>query len=173
MAHNLIVNYGLDKKMEVLVRRPSVLWQTPIQSQGRRRERSSRAFLYCTQRPKRSTPFDMTSFHTDEYIDFLQRVSPESVDELTGKGTRCELVLGDACMPPCHKLMQFELFLASQSSSEKTARHSTASLNSVPSLPADPRPPQSASTRATPTLPSTGQVACITQRRERRQDSAM
>jgi histone deacetylase 1/2 len=31
----------------------------------------------------------MTAFHTDEYIDFLQRVSPETVDELTGKSTRC------------------------------------------------------------------------------------
>merc|ERR1711939_299144 len=57
MAHNLIVNYGLDKKMEVL-------------------------------RPRRSTPFEMTAFHTDEYVDFLQRVTPELADELTGKGTR-------------------------------------------------------------------------------------
>lgn len=73
MAHNLIVNYGLDKKMEVL-------------------------------RPKRSTPFDMTSFHTDEYIDFLQRVSPESVDELTGKGTR--FLIGEDC-PAFDGLFEF------------------------------------------------------------------
>jgi hypothetical protein len=35
----------------------------------------------------------MTRFHTDEYIDFLQRVAPDTADELTGKGTRCEFHL--------------------------------------------------------------------------------
>lgn len=30
----------------------------------------------------------MTRFHTDEYIDFLSKVSPETVEELTGNGTR-------------------------------------------------------------------------------------
>lgn len=41
-------------------------------------------------RPKRATREQMTAFHTDEYIDFLSRVTPETVSELTGDGTRCE-----------------------------------------------------------------------------------
>lgn len=31
----------------------------------------------------------MTRFHTDEYIDFLNRVSPETAQEMTYGGTRC------------------------------------------------------------------------------------
>jgi histone deacetylase 1/2 len=33
----------------------------------------------------------MTSFHTDEYIHFLSRVTPDTAEELTYNGTRCEL----------------------------------------------------------------------------------
>ena len=33
----------------------------------------------------------MTSFHTDEYIHFLARVTPDTAEELTYNGTRCEL----------------------------------------------------------------------------------
>jgi len=32
----------------------------------------------------------LTAFHTDEYIHFLTRVSPETAEELTYHGTRCE-----------------------------------------------------------------------------------
>lgn len=32
----------------------------------------------------------MTKFHTDEYVDFLTRVTPELVDQMSGHGTRCE-----------------------------------------------------------------------------------
>jgi histone deacetylase 1/2 len=35
----------------------------------------------------------MTRFHTDEYIDFLARVTPETYDELSGHGTRCTFSL--------------------------------------------------------------------------------
>jgi hypothetical protein len=31
----------------------------------------------------------MTSFHTDEYIHFLARVTPDTAEELTYNGTRC------------------------------------------------------------------------------------
>lgn len=33
----------------------------------------------------------MSSFHTDEYIHFLNRVTPETAEDLTYHGTRCEL----------------------------------------------------------------------------------
>ncbi|KIJ13314.1 hypothetical protein PAXINDRAFT_170594 [Paxillus involutus ATCC 200175] len=39
-------------------------------------------------RPKRATPEKMTAFHTDEYIHFLSRVTPETAEELTYHGTR-------------------------------------------------------------------------------------
>lgn len=31
----------------------------------------------------------MTAFHTDEYVHFLTRVTPETAEELTYHGTRC------------------------------------------------------------------------------------
>ena len=32
----------------------------------------------------------MTKFHTDEYIHFLERVTPETAEQLTYHGNRCE-----------------------------------------------------------------------------------
>ncbi|KAJ1019443.1 hypothetical protein NDA16_004560 [Ustilago loliicola] len=64
MTHNLVTNYGLHKKMDIL-------------------------------RPKRATRDQMSRFHTDEYVDFLHRVTPESVHELTNEGTR--YLVGEDC----------------------------------------------------------------------------
>ncbi|KAI0265212.1 hypothetical protein BC834DRAFT_880589 [Gloeopeniophorella convolvens] len=44
-------------------------------------------------RAERATPEIMTSFHTDEYIHFLARVTPETAEELTYNGTR--FLVGD------------------------------------------------------------------------------
>ncbi|BGP13299.1 histone deacetylase (class I) Clr6 [Rhodosporidiobolus nylandii] len=73
MAHNLVTNYGLDKRMDVL-------------------------------RPDRCTPHEMTRFHTDEYIDMLSRVTPETFDEMTGHGSR--FLIGEDC-PPFEGLFEF------------------------------------------------------------------
>ncbi|CAB4492952.1 histone deacetylase (class I) Clr6 [Rhizophagus irregularis] len=64
MVHDLVVNYNLFKKMEVLS-------------------------------PKRATPRQMTRFHTDEYIDFLCRVTPQNVEELSMQQTRFNV--GEDC----------------------------------------------------------------------------
>eukprot|EP01116_Phalansterium_solitarium_P024049 TRINITY_DN868_c0_g7_i1.p1 TRINITY_DN868_c0_g7~~TRINITY_DN868_c0_g7_i1.p1 ORF type:complete len:432 (+),score=153.89 TRINITY_DN868_c0_g7_i1:107-1402(+) len=48
LTHNLILHYGLYKKMQVY-------------------------------RPRAATVEDLTSFHSDDYINFLSRVSPETV----------------------------------------------------------------------------------------------
>lgn len=48
----------------------------------------------------------MTAFHTDEYIDFLSKVTPETFDELSFGGQRCEdftpfftfFCLNDVCL---------------------------------------------------------------------------
>ncbi|KAI9857577.1 MAG: histone deacetylase [Trichoglossum hirsutum] len=49
MAHSLIMNYGLYKKMEIY-------------------------------RAKPASRHEMTQFHTDEYVDFLQKVTPDNMD---------------------------------------------------------------------------------------------
>ncbi|KAJ3190965.1 Histone deacetylase 3 [Irineochytrium annulatum] len=49
LAHNLIIGYGLHKKME-------------------------------TYTPRRSTEEEMTEFHSEDYIEFLKRVTPDNVN---------------------------------------------------------------------------------------------
>jgi len=44
-------------------------------------------------KPKRASPEAMSMFHTDEYVQFLHRVTPETVEELTGHGSR--FLVGD------------------------------------------------------------------------------
>lgn len=44
-------------------------------------------------RPTRATPEVMSSFHTDEYVHFLNMVTPETAEELTYHGTR--FLVGD------------------------------------------------------------------------------
>ncbi|GAA5854510.1 hypothetical protein JCM9279_000824 [Rhodotorula babjevae] len=55
-------------------------------------------------RPDRCTPHEMTRFHTDEYIDCLARVSPETFDEITGHGQR--FLIGEDC-PAFEGLFEF------------------------------------------------------------------
>ncbi|ORX91878.1 hypothetical protein K493DRAFT_316901 [Basidiobolus meristosporus CBS 931.73] len=64
MTHNLVVNYGLHKKMEIL-------------------------------RPPRASKSQMTRFHSDEYIDFLQKVTTENMDNLVAHQNR--FLSGDDC----------------------------------------------------------------------------
>ncbi|KAF8324582.1 histone deacetylase complex, catalytic component RPD3 [Cantharellus anzutake] len=39
-------------------------------------------------RPHRASPLQMTRFHTDEFVDFLHRVTPETAMDMTGGGSR-------------------------------------------------------------------------------------
>ncbi|KAI1384199.1 uncharacterized protein F4822DRAFT_418976 [Hypoxylon trugodes] len=64
LAHSLIMNYGVYKKMEIY-------------------------------RAKPATRLEMTQFHTDEYIDFLQRVTPENMDNFTREQGKYNV--GDDC----------------------------------------------------------------------------
>lgn len=43
-------------------------------------------------RPRRAGKGEMTRFHSDEYVDFLERVTPETVEMMTGGGVRCEFL---------------------------------------------------------------------------------
>lgn len=89
MAHNLILAYGLDRKMDVLVSRHTATTDAL----------SDLYPMHNPQKPARSTPHEMTKFHTDEYVDFLTRVSPETVEEMSGHGTRCGSCHIDTCWP--------------------------------------------------------------------------
>lgn len=62
MTHNLVVNYGMYKKLEI-------------------------------NRPSAATIKEMTKFHSDDYIDFLYRVSPENTEEIAKYQQKCTLFL--------------------------------------------------------------------------------
>ena len=57
-----------------------------------------------SQRPKRATSSQLTRFHTDDYVDFLEAVTPETVNQLTGHGSR--YLVGDDC-PSFEGLFEF------------------------------------------------------------------
>jgi histone deacetylase 1/2 len=73
MTHNLILNYGLYKKM----------------------------FIY---RPARTTPREMTKFHTDDYINFLRTVTPDNMNEFAKQLARFNV--GEDC-PVFDGMFQF------------------------------------------------------------------
>lgn len=41
----------------------------------------------------------MTRFHTDEYVDFLNRVTPDTAMDMTGGGARCQYSYLIPCRP--------------------------------------------------------------------------
>jgi len=45
--------------------------------------------------PRLATKHEMTRFHSDEYIEFLSKVTPSTVEELTGSGAR--FLVGEDC----------------------------------------------------------------------------
>ncbi|UZJ51582.1 hypothetical protein CBS101457_000902 [Exobasidium rhododendri] len=55
-------------------------------------------------RPKRATREQMSAFHTDEYVDFLSRVSPETMSDLTGESK--QFLVGEDC-PAFEGLWEF------------------------------------------------------------------
>ena len=64
MAHSLIMNYGLYKKLEIY-------------------------------RAKPASKYEMTQFHTDEYVDFLQRVTPDNMGSFAKEQGKYNV--GDDC----------------------------------------------------------------------------
>jgi len=80
MTHDLLTAYGMLDKMKVVVR-------TALQLLCHPRHGRSRPVL---QRPRRCSPEGMTAFHTDEYVDFLTKVTPETAFELTSQWSRCK-----------------------------------------------------------------------------------
>ena len=86
MAHSLIMNYGLYTKMEIYVCLP--FSGTPqLASSGLR--------LMCMQRAKPASKYEMTQFHTDEYIEFLHKVTPDNMDNFNKEQSKYNV--GDDC----------------------------------------------------------------------------
>ncbi|KNZ47946.1 histone deacetylase 1/2 [Puccinia sorghi] len=67
MTHALVMNYGLYKKMEIFV---------------------------CP-RAKPATRKEMAQFHTDDYVDFLSKVTPDNMEEFLKE--QAKFNLGDDC----------------------------------------------------------------------------
>ncbi|OXB37819.1 histone deacetylase 1/2 [Cryptococcus neoformans] len=123
MAHNLIVNYGMCDE-EGQEHGPAEVWGEGKRAMndeiaqnwggGNMGEaevkwekaalRGSRSKMMQVFKPRRATKEEMTRFHTDEYIDLLEAVTPETADALTGGGTRC--LIGEDC-PAFDGLFEF------------------------------------------------------------------
>ncbi|RKO95031.1 histone deacetylase superfamily, partial [Caulochytrium protostelioides] len=73
MTHNLVLNYGLYKRLDI-----------------------------CTLTP--ATPHEMAKFHSDDYIDFLARVSPDMTEEIARSQHRYNV--GEDC-PVFEGLFEF------------------------------------------------------------------
>lgn len=102
MAHNLIINYGLCDDGEANTDGSRNVNSELTNGYGHgydpdgERLRTEKAMTGAMGkgmqvfRPKRATTGDMTRFHSDEYIELLEQVTPETSDQLTGNGARCE-----------------------------------------------------------------------------------
>ncbi|WWC85495.1 uncharacterized protein L201_000359 [Kwoniella dendrophila CBS 6074] len=118
MAHNLIVNYGLtddlDQDVQEAAEGKRQLNDDLLNSSNNQnipemkfiknslsgsRSKSMQVF-----RPHRATKAEMTRFHTDEYIEFLENVTPETAEAMTGGGVRC--LIGEDC-PAFDGLFEF------------------------------------------------------------------
>src|ERR1700712_626072 len=82
VAHSLIMNYGCYKKMEIYV---SFTLYTHWIS----------CLTFILQRAKPATKYEMTQFHTDEYVEFLQKVTPDNMEGYAKEQTKYNV--GDDC----------------------------------------------------------------------------
>lgn len=106
MAHSLIMNYGLYKKMEIYVSQ-SAPCDLPIRSFPSLSVENSwgtvpkfllhqiHSLLTCFKRAKPATNLEMTQFHTDEYVEFLKKVTPDNMEAYQKEQGRFNV--GDDC----------------------------------------------------------------------------
>jgi len=83
MAHNLIVNYGLYKHMEVFVSTQAFgLLGRSLSARRAPASIPSRPTALCEpQKPVLVDAMEMTRFHTDDYVDFLRSVTPDNMHD--------------------------------------------------------------------------------------------
>ncbi|OCF43072.1 histone deacetylase 1/2 [Kwoniella heveanensis CBS 569] len=117
MAHNLIVNYGLcddteddapelngEGKRAINDEIMADAALAPEHKFVKNALSGSRSKKMQVFRPTRASKAEMTRFHTDEYIDFLENVTPETAEAMTGGGVRC--LIGEDC-PAFDGLFEF------------------------------------------------------------------
>lgn len=75
MTHNLILNYGLYRKMEVY-------------------------------RPHKAISDEMTRFHSDEYVKFIQNIRPDNIVDYNKQMQRCKTEVTS------HRSLNFSFFLS-------------------------------------------------------------
>jgi histone deacetylase 1/2 len=88
MCHSLVMNYGLYKKMEIFVSHsavPSVLDLAFPCHDALRFGLGADMF----QRAKPATKREMSQFHTDEYVDFLYRITPDNAHQFAKEQVKC------------------------------------------------------------------------------------
>lgn len=153
MAHELIVNYDMYKYLDVYVR-----WQRGPAPAGRPPRLTERP----PQRPRLVAQEEMTRFHADDYINFLQMITPDNMAEYRRQLQRCarwlQLSLPSSAAHRAHAASDPARArpVRFQSTWETTAPYLTASTSSARSTPAArwvraPRPAGAAFAAAAPT----------------------
>lgn len=103
LAHSLIMNYGVYQKMEIYVSQqgPGLVpsGKSSFYYPAMRQKFSTQFYEFVLtswfQRAKPATRHEMTQFHTDEYIDFLQKVTPDNMDSFAKEQGKYNV--GDDC----------------------------------------------------------------------------
>jgi hypothetical protein len=125
MAHNLIVNYGLYKEMDIFVSEEeracgpavgSAAGCAPSRHFARcfclfahlrnpraPRSRRARFCFFCLlwlQRPPLVDHSELTRFHSNDYISFLRTISPDNMHDHLRELQRCECRRRCRCCSP-------------------------------------------------------------------------
>ena len=87
LTHHLIKAYGLYRKMECYVSGNPEASQVSFVAAVLYRYVLD--MLYATQRPRFATAEELSRFHSDDYVDFLRRVTPENCKALTTQMQKC------------------------------------------------------------------------------------
>lgn len=83
------VEIRLYKKMEIFV---SLLLSTTdvLEEKFQQADLSSPSTFACLQRAKPATKREMSQFHSDEYVEFLARITPENMQMFGREQGKCE-----------------------------------------------------------------------------------
>lgn len=85
MTHNLLLNYGLYRSMEIYVSSTTfLLFVSPPPVAFRS------SSMLGSQRPHKANNDDMTKYHSDDYIKFLRSIRPDNMSEYSKQMQRCE-----------------------------------------------------------------------------------
>lgn len=84
MCHSLVMNYGLYKRMEIFVSLKALGFCSTCMV-------TDTSCLGCLlQRAKPATKREMTQFHSDEYVDFLSKITPSNMNAFVKEQHKCK-----------------------------------------------------------------------------------